>query len=62
MSQIYCTSFCNQGHYLKTGRPAGHECYVLSPASLRAEQAGDAELAQKLFRKGPIVRGRAKKS
>ena len=35
--QIYCTSFCNFGHDLDTGRPIGHECYVIWPSLLKAE-------------------------
>jgi hypothetical protein len=34
---VYCTSFCNQGHSLKTGRPIGHECYIIPPRLLRME-------------------------
>lgn len=37
---IYCTSFCNFGHSLKTGRPIGHECYILDPKALQAERDG----------------------
>jgi hypothetical protein len=38
---IYCTSFCNQGHDLQTGRPINHECIVLPPKALQAERDGD---------------------
>jgi hypothetical protein len=57
---IFCTSFCNHGHDLKTGRPIDHECYVLNPKALQAERGGDTELAVKLLsgKRGPIVRGR----
>lgn len=60
---IYCTSFCNRGHDLSTGRPIDHECYVLNPKALQAECDGDMELALRLFsgKRGPIVRGRARK-
>lgn len=61
MAEVFCTSFCNFGHDLQTGRPISHECYVLSPAALRAERDGDMEKAQRLWRKGPIVRGRQRK-
>jgi len=35
---IYCTSFCNFGHYLDTGRPIGHECYIIPPRFLQMER------------------------
>jgi len=41
MTDIYCTSFCNFGHSLKTGRPIGHECFVLDPKMLQRERAGE---------------------
>ena len=44
-----------------TGRPIDHECYILNPLALKAERNGDMELAQKLWTKGRIVRGRARK-
>lgn len=37
---LFCTSFCNSAHRLCDGMPVNHECYVLDPAALRAEQAG----------------------
>ena len=46
---IYCTSYCNFGHRVRTGRPVGHECYVLPPAMLRAERDGDIERANKIL-------------
>jgi hypothetical protein len=46
---IYCTSFCNQGHRVSDGKPVGHECYVLNPAALAAERAGDYEKARELL-------------
>ena len=39
--KYYCTSFCNFAHRLRDGMPVNHECYVLNPAGLRAEMAGD---------------------
>jgi hypothetical protein len=53
---IYCTTFCNRAHNVKTGRPIDHECYILPPAALQAERAGDMDRG-----KGPIVRGRKAK-
>lgn len=58
---IYCTSFCNFGHVVETGRPVAHECYILPPDALRAERDGDTDRAIEIMRergKGPIVRGR----
>ena len=48
-NQIYATSFCNQGHYLKTGRPVDHECYILPPAMLEAERAGNTLEADRIL-------------
>lgn len=40
---IYCTSYCNQGHDLDTGKPVGHECRVIPPRALQLEREGDVE-------------------
>jgi hypothetical protein len=63
VSDIYCTTFCNFAHDLKTGRPVGHECYILPPKDLRREMdAKDGDDLTSLYtKKGPIVRGRARK-
>lgn len=60
---IYCTSFCNFGHYLNTGRPIDHECYIIPPRLLRAERDLPFEEAIEVWRpwyarKGPTVVGR----
>jgi len=47
--KIYCSTYCNHGHNVKTGRPIGHECMKIPPAALRAEMDGDFELAIKLI-------------
>jgi len=39
--KIYQTSFCNQGHRLRDGKPVAHECFILPTAVLEAEMAGD---------------------
>ena len=59
--ESYFTSFCNFSHWLKTGRPIGHECRIIPPAALRAERAGDYELAQLIMSTAPvrIVKGRS---
>lgn len=46
---IYCTSYCNHGHVLETGKPVEHECYVLPPEALLAEQQQDFERAAMLI-------------
>lgn len=55
---IYCTSFCNFGHVVETGRPVNHECYILLPAMLRAERDGNVEEAQRILqakgKRGPV--------
>lgn len=62
---VYCTSFCNQGHNTKNGRPVGHECYILNVALLRMECEEGAQavldyLAEtgKRFHNGKSVKGR----
>lgn len=57
----YVTTFCNFPHRIATGRPIGHECYILPSAMLRADLAGDMDRALNILRergKGPIVVGR----
>ena len=46
---IYCTTYCNKGHVVRTGRPVGHECRVIPPGALKAEIAGDFGLAIQLL-------------
>jgi len=46
---IYCTSYCNKGHDMKTGRPVDHECYILPPKALKAEYDGDISTAIELI-------------
>lgn len=52
----YVTTFCNFPHRLRDGRPIGHECYVIPPAALRAEVAGNIALACDLIQTGKTVR------
>ncbi len=35
--RTYVTTFCNFAHDVQTGRPIGHECYVLDPKKLKLE-------------------------
>lgn len=61
---FYVTSFCNFAHDLDTGRPIGHECYVIPPALLRGEMAGKIDhAAWAKWARGPrrVVQGRARK-
>lgn len=41
----YCTTFCNQGHSVKTGKPLNHECYILPPKAVVYEEMGEFEKA-----------------
>lgn len=47
--QIYCTTYCNHGHYVKTGKPVNHECYTLPPKGLRLESEGKYDEALEVF-------------
>lgn len=58
---IYCTSYCNFGHDLRTGRPIGHECHIIPPSALQAERDGDyAKAIEIMEAKAPlrVVKGR----
>ena len=46
---FYCTSYCNKGHNLRTGRPVNHECRIIPPSALRAEREGRYAEAQELL-------------
>ncbi len=43
-SAVVVTTFCNRAHLLD-GRPLDHECFVLPPEALRAEDAEDYQSA-----------------
>lgn len=45
VNPFYATTYCNCGHYVKTGRPYQHECRTIPPAALRAERDGNFEEA-----------------
>jgi hypothetical protein len=61
---FYVTTFCNFAHYLDTGRPIGHECYIIPPRLLEMERTATTyEAIWEAWRpwyanKGPLVRGR----
>ena len=48
-SQVYCTSYCNQGHRLSDGKPVNHACNVLPPEALQLERDDDIDGAFKLL-------------
>ena len=56
---VYCTSFCNFGHRLDTGRPVGHECYILDPKKLQAEARGESVEGRMVKEPVQVVKGRA---
>lgn len=39
--RIYCSTYCNFGHYVDTGRPVSHECRIIPPHALALEMEGD---------------------
>ncbi len=45
----YTTSFCNQEHRLRDGKPVGHECFVLPAEALHAERADETERANTIL-------------
>ena len=47
--EVYCTSFCNHGHVVSTGKPVEHECYILPPKAIAAEIRGDYDKANDLI-------------
>ena len=55
--QIYCTTYCNRGHYVKTGRPVNHQCVTIPPSALKAEIDGDIDKAIELIWKARIGKG-----
>lgn len=59
--EIYCTSFCNFGHWRDTGRPVGHECYVLLPSVMERERNGERDLPSIVREPRRIVIGREAK-
>ena len=52
MRVIYCTTFCNQGHDVLTGKPVGHECYIIHPEDLYTEAEGTDEEVSALCKRG----------
>lgn len=57
---FYVTTFCNQAHRLRDGKPINHECYILPVEMLLAEADGRLSEAQDLlarFGKGSIHKG-----
>ena len=63
MKHFYVTTFCNFAHSTVSGRPIGHECYIIPPKLLVAERDLGFDEAMVLWRpwysaKGITVRGR----
>lgn len=56
--KIYCTTFCNFGHDLASGRPVAHECYILDAKKLQAEARGEAVKGSIVKEPRQIVTGR----
>lgn len=56
---IYCTSFCNKAHVVSSGKPVGHQCYVLPPSAIRAEMSGSTGEANAIISTAglPVHRG-----
>lgn len=44
-ADIYTTTYCNQGHCMRTGKPVRHGCYILPPKALALERDGHYEAA-----------------
>lgn len=59
--EIYCTTFCNFGHDIHSGRPIGHECYILDPKKLQRERDGDDTVYHEDAKLYPlrVVKGRS---
>jgi hypothetical protein len=57
---IYCSTYCNFGHDVETGKPIDHECIIIPPEALAAEMGGDYERAIELMRgkSGKMLRGK----
>jgi hypothetical protein len=56
-TSYFVTSYCNQRHSTKTGKPVGHKCIIIPPAALRAEIAGNFDEALKIMRASQKKRG-----
>lgn len=48
--EVWCSTFCNCGHWMRTGRPIKHHCRILPPSSMRAERDGDPAKAARIMR------------
>jgi len=49
-ARVFCTSFCNHGHDINTGKPINHGCYILPPKALEAEREGDTDKASEIIK------------
>ncbi len=59
--EVWCSTFCNRGHRMRSGHPIKHECRIIPPSALRAERDGDDDKATKIMRACVVryVRGRS---
>jgi len=55
--KIYCSTYCNFGHIVSTGKPVAHECRIIPPTALKAEMAGDFKTAIKILQDTHKKRG-----
>lgn len=58
MHVFYVSSYCKRLHCVGDGRPIHHECFVLPPAVIQAEQKGQIWLAAVLIMRSPMKRHR----
>jgi hypothetical protein len=59
MHYFYVTTFCQQPHRLRDGRPMGHSCYVLDHDKLRTESEGRRVEGSMIRQPERVVKGRA---
>jgi hypothetical protein len=56
MSDFYVSTYCNFAHDMETGEPIDHECVLILPAALKAEQKGDFDKAIEIMTRKPMKR------
>lgn len=56
MAKSFRSLFCMRRHRLRDGKPVDHECLILPPRALRAEQSGDLWTAMALIQGEARVR------
>ena len=53
MPESYLTSYCNQAHRVKDGKPVDHECRMIPPAALQAEMDDQLDVARQMLESAP---------